>query len=621
MRRVTFSMITVVLLVVAVWGVVVATSESGPGGFHTFLPLIRRDAPSTEPRVNLWMSTGPQGSPMVSFPSGTKTLYAVLEYSNLPNQSVRVNVTDDGNIVLLDDERTYSGSGQREFQITGSGILAAYQDAIQEHGQGMTNKIAEAQQYVRPGATVTETLAITPTIQAAVTEADLMKSALERVRDRFTQPPERTALLNSAVSALEAVITAGKEATQADRTLDEMRDRVNTMSAQGAQAVEAANQARYDPPAGLNIPETPSCRSNVSNLYLGSRLAATVEWLVGNAGSPHQVEVVASPSSVYATSVEVPGMPVTHTATIKATVKDIRCRPVPGVVVNFVTNNPAMGTLLRNSATTLPISTAHPGLAQTTLIAGNELGNGTIIITATAGSAVGSEHVTLVGPAAGLQVRVSRKYMAAAGEANLVVADVRDTNNWPVVDGTPVTFSVDPTTFGIWSAPTTRTSRGLASSYLNPGLNRGRATVQASVGGLQSEPVEVWIVGPADTITITAEPATINITLPSAFSTITAHALDDEGNPAPDGTMLRFEIDNPSLGGFEGGDPARNYGLVDVPLSVGVATAKLFAKGQVGEAEIQVCVLDRARNRCQLGGPVEFTTVQFVSGSSSMSSP
>jgi len=177
-----------------------------------------------------------------------------------------------------------------------------------------------------------------------------------------------------------------------------------------------------------------------------------------------------------------------------------------------------------------------------TLTAGSALGEGTIVVTATTGSAVGTEHVTLVGPAASLQVRVSRKYMAAAGEANMVVADVRDAHNWPVVDGTLVTFRVDPATFGIWSAPTTRTSRGVASSYLNPGLNRGRATVQASVDGMQSEPVEVWIVGPADTITMTAEPATININLPSAFSMITAHALDDEGNPAPDGTILRFEL-------------------------------------------------------------------------------
>jgi len=273
-----------------------------------------------------------------------------------------------------------------------------------------------------------------------------------------------------------------------------------------------------------------------------------------------------------------------------------------------------MGTLSPDSATTSAISTAQPGLAQTTLTAGNELGDGTIIVTATAGSAVGSEHVTLIGPAANLQVRASNKYMAEGGAANLVVVDVRDPHNWPVVDGTPVSLSIDPAGFGLWSETTPRTSRGIASSYLNPGRTRGLATIRASVDGVQSEPVEVRIVGPADVITMTAEPASINVNLPSAFSTITAHVLDDEGYPAPDGTIIRLTIEDVRLGGFEGGDPNRNYGLIDVPLRDGVVTAKLFAKGPVGTTSIEACVRARTGDRCQPGGPLaEPITVQFVS--------
>jgi hypothetical protein len=556
---------------------------------------------------------------MVAFASGMETVYAVLQYTDFNNQSVRVTIIDDGSIVLLDDERPYSDSGEQVFTLTGTDMFAAYQDKVAVHGQNMSDKIAEAVQYVQPGASVTDTLRITPTVQAAVTEASSMKMALERVRQRFPVSPDVSGLLEQAITAVDDVIQAGQEATEAGRTLEEIRARVNTMSARGAEAVNYAQQARIDPPLGLSIPDTPACRTYVSNLYVGSRQVTSVEWVVGDPGPPHSVEVVASPSSIYATSVVVPGYPVTHTATVKAIVRDEQCRPVPDVTVEFATRDPAMGTVSPASATTSAYASEKPGVAETTLTAGSQVGDGTIVITATAGSAVGVEHVTLIGPVANLDVRTTQKYMTIFGEANRVVVDARDAHNWPVVDGTEVTFSVEPADLAGWSQETAITRGGLASAYLSPLSTTGRVTVTVSANGVQSEPIPLWIVDRAENgeLSVAAAPSEIYTLSPLRFSQVTVQVWDGdvdgdgEREPAGDGTRIRLEIDDPSLGGFQDGDPDCGYCYVIVHLSNGVATARLFAKEEAeGEAEIWACL--QGTTGCKPVGPFETTMVSFI---------
>ncbi len=608
MRRLILSMVALGL-VVALWGVVTAAPVAGPA----------MDAVQ-QPQVDLWMSTESGGSPMVAFASGAQTLYAILEYNDLTNQSVHVTVIDDGSIVLLDDTRPYSGSGQQVFTLTGTDMFAAYQDKVAAHGQNMSDKIAEAVQYVQPGASVTETLQITPTVQAAVTEASSMKTALERVQQRFPVSPGVSELLGQAIAAVDDVIEAGQEATQAGRTLEEIRTRVNTMSARGADAVKSAQAARIDPPAGLSIPDTPACRTYVSNLYLGSRQVTSVEWIVGDPGPPHSVEVVASPSSIYATSVVVaPGYPVTHTTTVKATVMDAQCRPVPDVTVEFATSDPALGTVSPGTVTSSAYNSPQPGVAEATLTAGSEVGDGTVVITAAAGSAVGTEHVTLIGPVTSLAVRATQKYMTIFGEANRVVVDARDAHNWPVADGTEITFRVEPANLAAWTQETVVTHGGLASTYLNPLSMTGRVTVTVSADGVQSAPLALWIVGRAEDgeLAVSADPSVVYTLSPLRFSQLTVQAwdgdVDGDGNPEPagDGTRIRLEIDDPTLAGFQDGDPRCDYCAVVVPLSNGMATARLFAKeGAEGEAEISACL--QGTTGCKPGGPFGTTMIQFV---------
>jgi len=287
--------------------------------------------------------------------------------------------------------------------------------------------------------------------------------------------------------------------------------------------------------------------------------------------------------------------------------------------VQFATHDPAMGTVSPASATTSAYDSAEPGVAEATLAAGSEVGDGIIVVTATAGSAVGTEYVTLIGPVASLAVRATQKYMTVFGEANRVVVDARDVHNWPAVDGTQVTFSAEPADLVGWSQETAITQDGLASTYLNPLSMTGRVTVTVSADGVQSEPLALWIVGRAEDgeLTVSADPSVIYTLSPLRFSHVTVRVwdgdVDGDGNrePAGDGTNIRLEIDDPTLAGFQGGDARCDYCAVVVPLSNGVATARLFAKeGAEGEAEISACL--QGTTGCKFGGPFETTMIRFV---------
>lgn len=66
----------------------------------------------------MWMSLTPGGPAQTDFPSGTETVYLVLEYTDFVSENVRVMVSDYSGTTVFQTTRTFSGSGIGSVPIT-----------------------------------------------------------------------------------------------------------------------------------------------------------------------------------------------------------------------------------------------------------------------------------------------------------------------------------------------------------------------------------------------------------------------------------------------------------------------------------------------------------------------
>jgi hypothetical protein len=545
-------------------------------------------AQQPQPMVDLWMSDAPDGPVRLNFLPATTTAYIVVRYTNTSETEYRIEVLDDSGGLVFQASRTYTGSDTDPIPLTGDDIFQAYQDRVEENETTMVEAVADAQTELAK-ANPSRTLALSYVTSAKLAAA-AMEVAIARIRS-YDIPSEADTHFQEALTHLDLVVEEADAAlaalNQSPPDFAEARSRVDAMDDHATQAVDHATEGleALDDGGGKPFLETRSCAPNTTKIVdVATGSAADSEsWSVGTPGQPFYMfpgpkaidlgkagEITASPSTIYASTVDAAG--AVHSATIRAMVTDLNCIPVvDDTEVQFYSSNEASGTVSPEAATTVN------GVVTTTLTAGAQIDEGTVTVSATANSAFGWVPVTIIGPPDNVWVRTSYTNIAIGGQEVTIQAEVWDENRNPVADGTEVTFSLEPPGLGSWSEPITTTIKGWATADLTSGDTKGAATVRATTDGV-SGTAEVRFVGPVHSLTVTADPVAVFIFGASPFTEIEVQAQDEDGYPAPEGTVVRFSLDRPDLGTFS---------RTEVPLDdEGLATTRLDASGEIGLATV-----------------------------------
>lgn len=164
-------------------------------------------------------------------------------------------------------------------------------------------------------------------------------------------------------------------------------------------------------------------------------------------------------------------------------------------------------------------------------------------------SVVGTFAVTfLVGPPDRIEATAEPPRVPVGGNNSAIRVRVFDCGNYPVTDGTVVTFTL-VSGGGILSPRTATTAGGWAVATLTSPNETGSATVRITSGRREVTVVVEYVPGPVFDILVTANPLSIAANGVST-STIEAELRDRYGNYVADRTAVVFSTD---LGNFPGG--------------------------------------------------------------------
>jgi adhesin/invasin len=164
-------------------------------------------------------------------------------------------------------------------------------------------------------------------------------------------------------------------------------------------------------------------------------------------------------------------------------------------------------------------------------------------------SIVGSYAVTfLVGPPDRIEATAEPPRLPVGGNNSAIRARVFDCGNYPVTDGTVVTFTLS-SGGGTLSPRTATTAGGWAVATLTSPNETGSATVRIASGAREVTVIVEYVPGPVFDVQVTASPLSIAANGVST-STIEAELRDSYGNYVADRTAVVFSTD---LGSFPGG--------------------------------------------------------------------
>lgn len=235
-----------------------------------------------------------------------------------------------------------------------------------------------------------------------------------------------------------------------------------------------------------------------------------------NTTTPATISLVAVPT----------GLSFGEESIITATVLNSAGDPVPdGTTVNFILSSSSLGTLSAASEQTAL------GIAAVTFTAGASAG--TVVVTGSAGS-ISDDTSVVISLVSQINLTANPATLTVLATST-VTATIRDGLGNLVPDGTPVTFSISPTTLGSITA-SSNTVNGDATATFTAGNTAGTVVVTATSG--TNNTVNITII-PADTSSIefsTALPANIGIwgSGQQVISTVTFIVKDVNGNTVND---------------------------------------------------------------------------------------
>ena len=280
---------------------------------------------------------------------------------------------------------------------------------------------------------------------------------------------------------------------------------------------------------------------------------------------------------------EIPGNGVS-TAQITAIVRDDQNNAVPdGTPVTFTTN---LGMVTPGAAAT------QGGVAATTLRSEPTSTDVTAIVTAVAGPQQASITITFTGAGGGgptqISLIASRTNIPADGTSTTeLLVTLVDPTGQPVV-GEAVTLTTTTGRLQVVGRGTWRTQvsanssqQGVVQALLRSTTRPNTATVTAAAPAVTSDTASVTVSFTTLVITgVTADPTSVPVG-GNKSSRVTATIVDSTGNPAPDGTVVRFSIVN------QAAIPGATIGSSS-STSSGRASAIFRSGPEVGTAQIRV---------------------------------
>ena len=558
MNRSTLAAIAALLVVV----VLIGASWAG----HAAALTLQQSEPLD---VNVWLSQIDSTDPVRRLDPGTSSAQIVVQ-SNLrdtdPNR-FRAEVWDATGIRVYQSATLQLpiGSYTETIVITGTTAFNAYSSYVDSEATALQDAVADAVAEANktdPGAAQVRSL-----IQDVLAVEDRLSNGVGRMRAfDLSADGGADAAFAAAETDLTTVSDRGSEAVdllEADPiNWDDVRAKLHAMETAAADAATRIDTglAAVNPGAERSFPVTGvtgRCNQNAAQLRVAGSDSVTDDfwWTVGTPGAPARLTNAEQPTAVgqlrafraqmYATSVDVAGVP--HSATVEALALDDLCVPVPGATVNFST--PADSIVV---VQTPQVTTDANGVAQATIDATGEIGNGTATVNATVDSATASVGLTVIGPPALLNLRLGGSEVERIPNYGVestvqVGAVVKDANGNDVADGTPAQFSINPPDHSFTDSGPVITSGGQASATLVLGSATGTYTIEAQSGSAQ-DVQQIRVVGNPSQIQVEPDRNMVKVnTLNVDNRTIqlTVTVKDSEGQWAPDGTMVEFEFVNP----------------------------------------------------------------------------
>jgi adhesin/invasin len=208
-----------------------------------------------------------------------------------------------------------------------------------------------------------------------------------------------------------------------------------------------------------------------------------------------------------------------------------------GTLVNFSVEPPGMGIV---APAIVPTS---GGLSGAVFTAGTTSGIATII--ATAGAIADTKYVFIGEVPAGLVILTLDSTRLAPLSTMGVRAEVFDSAGYPISDGTPVIFTVDPPEIGRVVPPTRNTTDGEAYAQFRADTASGIAMVIATVGAIADTKFVYVGESPAGLVLLTLDSLRV---APSSSMGIRAEVFDSVGYHISDGTPVNFTVEPPEIG-------------------------------------------------------------------------
>jgi uncharacterized repeat protein (TIGR01451 family) len=172
---------------------------------------------------------------------------------------------------------------------------------------------------------------------------------------------------------------------------------------------------------------------------------------------------------------------------------------------------------------------------------------------------------------------------ADGSSISVLQARVYDQYGTLVSNGTQVSFTTDRGSFWGSGNVVVLTSNGVAEADLTSSTDAGIATVYATAGKASSSIAIVFIAGPAHKLSLSAEPNQLTV---GGTATLRAAVTDRNGNPAKDGTKIKFSTD---LGSLASASADTQGGIASVTLTSDVAgTATIDASSKSASSVITV---------------------------------
>ncbi|MDD5222784.1 MAG: Ig-like domain-containing protein [bacterium] len=272
---------------------------------------------------------------------------------------------------------------------------------------------------------------------------------------------------------------------------------------------------------------------------------ATITAKVGKNHSA-SVDLTVGVSNVTMTATATPpSVNINETSNIKVEVRSEGTLAPDGTPVTYSTD--FTGAVITSQAETTS------GIASATFTAGEIAGRATIKISC--GNGANAKTITLginvVGQVASIAVSATPNPISVNASSS-VRAELRDALGHPVPNGTPVKFSTSMS----WATITesSDTSSGQALATFTAGQSYGNASVTVTSGTVTNNSLTIEILPPVvgSIEFVSASPLQVGVkgSGQAEVSTVIFKVRDKDGNAAPDGTLVDFDLFGPKGGEY-----------------------------------------------------------------------